>query len=130
MNSIEFCLHRDGDPKQGHYSVSLIDGQLDVRVNAGLGAAIISPKGHYNDGKFHSLSVAKTGRRLEFRVDDELLGSASLPKRSMAVRAQGASGGLYFGGVPSTFPNITSSGLAASSVPLIGTIKDAIFNDQ
>ncbi|KAJ9574287.1 hypothetical protein L9F63_026065, partial [Diploptera punctata] len=98
FSKFEFFNAMDGNPKQGYYSVSLHDGQLDVRVDAGIGAAIISPRGHYNDGKFHSLAVTKTGRRLELRVDDELLGSAALPKKALVVRTQGVSGGLYFGG--------------------------------
>jgi laminin alpha 1/2 len=98
-----------------------------VEVDAGHGVVILSPQKSFNDGKFHSLSVTKLGRRLELRVDDELLDTANLPKGGTVVRAPGPSGGLYFGGLPSNF---TNTDLAASSVPLIGTIKDVIFNDQ
>ncbi|KDR22194.1 Laminin subunit alpha-1, partial [Zootermopsis nevadensis] len=118
---------RDGEPGQSFYSVSLVDGTLNVQLNAGRGGVTLSPKKHFNDGKFHSLSVTKTGRRLELRIDDELQDTVTLPKGATVVRAPGPSGGLYFGGVPSNF---TSTALKASPVPLIGTIKDVIFNDQ
>jgi len=120
-------LFRDGEPGQSFYSVSLVDGRLNVQVDAGRGEVVLSPQKHFNDGKFHSLSVTKTGRRLELRVDDELQDTGTLPKGATVVHAPGPSDGLYFGGVPSNF---TNTGLAASSVPLIGTIKDIIFNDQ
>lgn len=98
-----------------------------MQVDTGRGGAVLSPQKHFNDGKFHSLSVTKTGRRLELRIDDELQDTVTLPRGATVVRAPGPSGGLYFGGVPSNF---TSTGLAASSIPLFGTIKDVIFNDQ
>lgn len=121
------CLFRDAAPGQSFYSVSLTDGRLNVQVDAGHGGVVLSPQKNFNDGRFHSLSVTKAGRRLELRVDDELLDTAILPKGGTVVRAPGPSGGLYFGGLPSDFNN---TGLASSSVPLIGTIKDVIFNDQ
>lgn len=117
----------DAEPGQSFYSVSLTDGRLNVQVDAGHGGVVLSPQKNFNDGRFHSLSVTKLGRRLELRVDDELLDTAILPKGGTVVRAPGPSGGLYFGGLPSKFNN---TGLASSSVPLIGTIKDVIFNDQ
>jgi hypothetical protein len=120
-------LFRDGGPGQSFYSVSLVDGRLNVQVDAGHGGVVLSPQKRFNDGKFHSLSVTKTGRRLELTIDDELQDTVTLPRGASVVRAPGPSGGLYFGGVPSNF---TNTGLAASSVPLIGTIKDVIFNDQ
>jgi laminin alpha 1/2 len=120
-------LSRDGERAQSFYSVSLVDGRLNVQVDAGRGEVILSPQKQFNDGKFHSLSVTKLGRRLELRVDDELEDSATLPKGATVVHAPGPSGGLYFGGVPSNFSNI---GMVTSSVPLIGTVKDVIFNDQ
>jgi laminin alpha 1/2 len=120
-------LSRDGERAQSFYSVSLVDGRLNVQVDAGRGEVVLSPQKQFSDGKFHSLSVTKLGRRLELRVDDELEDSATLPKGATVVHAPGPSGGLYFGGVPSNFSNI---GMVTSSVPLIGTVKDVIFNDQ
>jgi laminin alpha 1/2 len=120
-------LFRDAEPGQSFYSVSLADGRLNVQVDAGRGGVVLSPQKNFNDGKFHSLSVTKLGRRLELRVDDELQDTATLPKGGTVVHAPGSSGGLYLGGLPRNFNN---TGLAASSVPLIGTIKDVIFNDQ
>ncbi|XP_069690531.1 laminin subunit alpha-2 isoform X2 [Periplaneta americana] len=118
---------RDPEPGQNFYSVSLIGGHLNVQVDAGRGTVTLSSQKAFNDGKFHSLSVTKTGRRLELRVDDELQDTAVLPKGATVVHAPGSSGGLYFGGIPGNFSN---SHLAATTIPLIGAIKDAIFNDR
>lgn len=111
-----------------YYTVSLRRGQLDVRLNAGRGEVrLASTSSEYADEQFHSIAVSKMGRRLELRVDDALHATATLPEGATVIKAPGASGGLFFGGLPSGF-NVT--GRTVSSVPFVGTIKDAIFNDQ
>lgn len=52
---------------------------------------------------------------------------ATLPEGSSIVRAPGQWGGLFFGGLPQ---GINTTGRAVTDVPLVGTIKDAIFNDE
>lgn len=46
---------------------------------------------------------------------------------SGTVQAAGTVGGLFFGGFPS---DLILNVSLVSHIPLIGTIKDAIFNDQ
>lgn len=74
-----------------------------------------------------SLFLFQMGRRLELRIDDTLHGSASLPEGLAVVKAPGPAGGLFFGGLP---PGFNTTGRTVSSTPFIGTIKDAIFNDE
>lgn len=99
-------------------------------MDAGRGTVVLQSapgSAPLNDGLLHSVAVTKMGRRLELRVDDALQSTASLPEGPAAVRAPGDQGGLYFGGVPAT---LNVSDMVATSMPLIGTIKDAIFNDE
>ncbi|XP_046676227.1 laminin subunit alpha-1 isoform X3 [Homalodisca vitripennis] len=118
----------EGLDRLSYYTVSLRRGQLDVRLNAGRGEVRLASTGsEYADGRFHSLALSKTGRRLELRVDDSLHASASLPEGATVVKAPGAAGGLFFGGLP---PGFNTTGRTVSSTPFTGTIKDAIFNDQ
>uniref|UniRef100_A0A8D8X2U9 Laminin subunit alpha-1 n=1 Tax=Cacopsylla melanoneura TaxID=428564 RepID=A0A8D8X2U9_9HEMI len=118
----------DLESRQSYYSVSLRRGQLDIRVNAGRGEVrLASDSSEYNDGAFHSILVSKQGKRLELRVNDVVHALATLPDGSSVVRAPGRWGGLFFGGLPQ---GINTTGRAVSDVPLVGTIKDAIFNDE
>ena len=110
-----------------YYSCALWNGRLEVRVDAGRGTSTLQSTDPLNDGQLHSIFVTKTGRRLELRVDDALQSTATLPEGATAVRAPGDMGGLYFGGVPS---NLNVSDMLATTMPLTGTIKDAVFNDE
>lgn len=111
-----------------YYSVSLRRGQLDVRLNAGRGEVrLASISSEYADSKFHSVVVTKIGRRLELRVDDTLDAATTLPEGATTIKAPGESGGLYFGGLP---PGFNTTGRTFSNQPLVGTIKDIIFNDK
>ncbi|XP_026686393.1 laminin subunit alpha-1-like [Diaphorina citri] len=127
-DALLFYLPSKSSSRQSYYSVSLRRGQLDVRINAGRGEVrLASDSSEYNDAAFHSILVTKQGRRLELRVDDVVHALATLPEGSSVVRMPGQWGGLFFGGLPQ---GINTTGRAVSDVPLIGTIKDAIFNDD
>ncbi|XP_050425592.1 laminin subunit alpha-1 isoform X2 [Adelges cooleyi] len=128
-NSLEEINNNiEQENKQNYYSVSLRRGQVDIRINAGHGEIRLASEGfEFGDGKYHSIMVTKNGKKLELRIDDVLHSFSSLPEGSSVVRAPGAAGGLFLGGLPA---EINTTGKAVSSVPLVGTIKDAIFNDQ
>lgn len=99
-----------------------------MRLNAGFGELrLATDNSEYGDGVFHSLSVIKTGKKVELRLDDVVQAPAYLPDGYSNIRAPGKGGGLFFGGIPADI-NVTSS--VVSDVPLNGTIKNAIFNDQ
>jgi len=107
--------------------VSLLNGHVEVRVDAGRGAVKLSSKVPVNDGLFYALSISKNGRRLELRINDDLQSTGVLPEGATVVRAPGESGGLFFGGVS---PGLNTSNMTATTAPFLGTIKDAIFNDE
>lgn len=136
--------------ENSYYSCALWNGRLEVRVDAGRGTVSlqsgglpqgppeageaplealgpVGPVGALNDGRLHTVSVVKTGRRIELRVDDVLQSTATLPEGATVVRAPGGAGGLYWGGVPAA---VNVSDMLATTMPFIGTIKDAIFNDE
>lgn len=99
-------------------------------VNAGKGDTKLSSRTdtNYSDGQFHAINVIKTGKRLELRVDDIIQGIGFMEEEGTGtVRAAGIVGGLFFGGLPS---DITYNVSSASDVPLIGTIKDVIFDER
>lgn len=111
-----------------YFSVSLLRGQIDVRLNAGKGEVrLASISSEYSDSRFHTVSVVKNGRRLELRVDDSLDSTTTLPEGAVTLKAPGELGGLYFGGLP---PGFNSTGRTFSNIPFIGTIKDIIFNEK
>ncbi|VVC37186.1 Hypothetical protein CINCED_3A012310 [Cinara cedri] len=127
-NPEEINNNIDQENKQNYYSVSLRRGQVDIRINAGRGEVRLASEGfEFGDGKYHSIMVTKNGKKLELRIDDVLHSFSSLPEGSNIVKAPGTAGGLFLGGLPI---EINTTGKAVSSIPLIGTIKDAIFNDQ
>lgn len=101
---------------------------MDVRLNAGRGEVrLASISSEYADDRFHTVSVVKSGKRLELRVDDNLDSTTTLPDGAVTLKAPGDVGGLYFGGLPQGF---NSTGRTFSKIPFIGTIKDVIFNDK
>uniref|UniRef100_A0A0A9YKQ2 Laminin subunit alpha-1 n=1 Tax=Lygus hesperus TaxID=30085 RepID=A0A0A9YKQ2_LYGHE len=116
------------EDRLSYYSVSLRRGQIDVRLNAGRGEVrLASVSSEYGDSRYHSINVAKIGKRLELRVDDVLDAVTNLPEGSTTFKANGESGGLFFGGLPTGF---NTTGRTFSNVPFVGTIKDVIFNDR
>jgi len=55
---VEICLfHR----QQGFYSVSLLNGELNVWLNGGSGTTEIRTWQRYNDALMHSVSIRKSG---------------------------------------------------------------------
>jgi len=53
-----FCLFQH---QQGFYSVSLLNGELNVWLNGGTGTTEIRTQQQYNDGYAHSVSIRKSG---------------------------------------------------------------------
>ncbi|XP_049762590.1 laminin subunit alpha-1 [Schistocerca cancellata] len=110
-----------------YYSVSLKNGRIIVWLDAGFGKAVLTSATSFNDGQFHVVSVIKQSRKLELRVDDAWQSTAVLPGSAVVIKAPGKTGGLYFGGVPQ---DINWHSMAASANPMVGTIKDANFNNE
>ncbi|XP_048508975.1 laminin subunit alpha-1 [Athalia rosae] len=116
----------DPENSDSYYSVAIINGQIQVRMNAGKGEVVLQSNDTFNDGKYHSVCVTKNRKDVELRVDDAYQSSARLPTGA-AVRAPELGGGLYFGGLPGA---INDTSLVTTNIPLIGAIKDIIFDEE
>lgn len=112
--------------KKSYYSVCIINGQVQVRLNAGRGELVLQSNETFNDGRYHSVTIIKRRKEVELRIDDAYQSAGKLPT-SAAIRAPEGSGGLFFGGLP-VFVNNTN--MISTISPLYGAIKDAIFNDE
>jgi len=121
-------LEADYDEKdvRGNFSVSLINGQMHVWVDAGKGRVELESNVTLNDGEFHVISVNKMGRKFELRIDDSLQGTKTLSTTPALVNSPGEYGGLFVGGVPD-YPEFEN--LAPTMSRLQGTFKDLIFNN-
>lgn len=109
------------EKKESYYSISLVDGRAEVRIDSGKGPVTLVSQTVCNDGRFHTISVIKSGRKLELRVDDELQASSQLPGRTIVVKARD----LYLGGIPE---GMDVSQYVSHFTPFVGTIKDVLFN--
>lgn len=111
----------------GNFSVNLIQGRINVRIDAGQGAIELTSNLTLNDGEFHVVSVSKTGRRFELQINDEYQSNRSFERTPYLVNLpEGNKGGLYVGGAPpfEEFSVITSL------EPFEGAIKDLVFNNK
>lgn len=106
----------------------IVNGQVQIRLNAGKGELVIQSNNTFNDGRYHSVTVIKKRKDVELRIDDAYQSTGRLPT-SVAIKAPDAStnGGLFFGGLPAL---INNTKMVAANTPLYGAIKDVIFNDK
>lgn len=114
------------DKRDHYYSVALRDGYPELRMNGGSGEEIITLDQRFNDGKFHTITVLKRNRKIQVNVDDQEMKQGRLPKGTQEVEGP-SHGGLFFGGVRS---GIAIGAQAATREYFMGTIKDAVFNDE
>nr|XP_012147088.1 PREDICTED: laminin subunit alpha-2 isoform X4 [Megachile rotundata]XP_012147089.1 PREDICTED: laminin subunit alpha-2 isoform X4 [Megachile rotundata] len=112
--------------RDNYYSVCIINGQVQVRLNAGSGELILQSNDTFNDGRYHSVTIIKKRKDVELRIDDAYQSAGRLP-RSAAIKAPEGSGGLFFGGLPIL---INNTKMISTTTPLYGAIKDAIFNEE
>ncbi|XP_055595374.1 laminin subunit alpha-1 [Uranotaenia lowii] len=117
----------DSKDLRGNYSVFLYEGRLNLWVDSGAGRIEIESNNTLNDGEYHVISVVKTGRRLELRVDDESQGTKALPKTQPLVNLPGEAGGLFLGGLPD---DVAFDSLSKSFGGLKGVIANVVFNNK
>ncbi|ALC39660.1 wb, partial [Drosophila busckii] len=118
----------DAKDIKGNYSMSLIDGQLQVWINSGRSfVKLHSNKSQLNDGELHVINLIKTGRKLELMVDDELQDVRSLSGSPSLVSLPQEAGGLYIGGAPEYE---SYAPLAPTFVKLAGAVRDVVFNNR
>jgi len=109
-----------------YYSICIVKGQVQVRLNAGKGELVLQSNNTFNDGKYHSITMIKKRKIVELRIDDAYQTTGRLPTGA-AIKAPVSNGGLFFGGLPAL---INNTKMVATNTPLHGAIKDAIFNDK
>ncbi|KFM68917.1 hypothetical protein X975_12641, partial [Stegodyphus mimosarum] len=80
----------------------------------------------YNDGKYHTVTVIKTNRKIVLRIDDIQVGFTRLQNGSRNIDAP-PHRGLFFGGFRE---GIEYNSMISTNTPLFGTIRDAIFNNR
>lgn len=102
------------------------NGRIEVRLNGGKGELVLRSNGTYNDGKYHSVFISKKRKTVDLRVDDTFQGNGRLPAGT-AIQAPDSNGGLYFGGLPAL---INNTKMVSTSVPLYGSIRDVMINDE
>ncbi|XP_077268130.1 wing blister isoform X1 [Temnothorax americanus] len=111
--------------RNSYYSVCILNGQVQVRLNAGQGELVLQSNSTFNDGRYHSVTVLKKRKEVELRIDDAYQTSGRL-RSSIAIKAPESNRGLFFGGIPAP---INNTKMVATNTPLYGAIKDVIFND-
>lgn len=104
----------------------IVNGQVQVRLNAGQGELLLQSNSTFSDGRYHSVTVIKKRKEVELRIDDAYQSTGKLPT-SAAVRAPSANRGLFFGGLPAL---INNTKMVTTNTPLYGSIKDVIVNDE
>ncbi|XP_046866451.1 laminin subunit alpha-1 isoform X2 [Drosophila willistoni] len=118
----------DSKDIKGNYSMSLIDGQLQIWINSGRSFLKMYSNGsQLNDGELHVIQLIKTGRKLELMIDDELQDTKSLSGTPTVISLPREAGGLYIGGAP---PYESYNPLAPTFVKLEGAIRDVVFNNR
>lgn len=118
----------DAKDIKGNYSISLIDGQLQVWINSGRSfIKMYSNVSQLNDGELHVINLIKTGRRFELMVDDEQQDVRSLSGSPSLVSLPQEAGGLYIGGAPS---HESFMALAPTFTKLEGAVRDVVFNNR
>ncbi|XP_039307072.1 laminin subunit alpha-1 isoform X3 [Solenopsis invicta] len=116
---------KETEKRNSYYSVCILNGQVQVHLNAGHGELVLRSNNTFNDGRYHSVTIIKNRKEVELRIDDAYQTSGRL-RNSMAIKAPGSNGGLFFGGLPAL---INNTKMIATNTPLYGAIKDVIFND-
>ncbi|TMW53859.1 hypothetical protein DOY81_001030 [Sarcophaga bullata] len=117
----------DAKDLKGNYSISLIDGHLQVWINSGRSFIQLQSNVSLNDGEFHVVNLLKNGRKFELMVDDELQVSKNLMGSPTLVSMPRDAGGLYIGGAP---PYEDYTPLAPTFIKLEGAVRDVVFNNR
>lgn len=112
---------------RGNYSIALINGRIHVWVDAGKGRVELDSNLTLNDGEFHTVSVTKSGRKFELRINDQLQATKTLSSTPALVNMPESSGGLFLGGAPE-YQEFDD--LSPTSIGLEGSIKDVVFNNK
>ncbi|KAF2361238.1 Laminin G domain [Trinorchestia longiramus] len=108
------------------YSVSLVEGHLDLRLYAGNNQHRLLSRETFNDGRPHSFFVLRENRKVTLLVNDQAVNTTRLDRRGVIVQGP-RQGGLYFGGV---LPGLDIVAMVGSTAPFKGCIRDVIVNNK
>lgn len=112
---------------KGNYSISIVDGFINVVVNSGFDIVQLKSNLTVNDGEYHVINLIKMDRRISLMVDDELHSSKTITGNLQTINMPEDSGGLYIGGAPiqKDFDSIVPT-----TTRLIGAIRDIVINNR
>ena len=111
---------------KGNYSVSLMSGKTEVWIDNGKEKIELRSNLTLNDGEYHVVTVSKTGRKFELRINDEVQSKNFFTVSPAVVNMPGVVGGLFLGGAPS-FPEFDT--LTPTFTALEGAMKNLVFNN-
>lgn len=114
---------------RGNYSMWLKDGRVNFYMDGGYGMVRLSSNSTVNDGEFHSVTVVRNNRKVQLRVDDQLEKTDTLPPETMTIHLPEEYGGLFLGGAPAHSIDFDSIP-PFEKIPLLGSIKDVVFNNR
>ncbi|XP_064625468.1 laminin subunit alpha-1-like [Lineus longissimus] len=124
-----FLSRGEEEGDEHHVSISVIDGHVDARFNAGRGGVSIRSSKRYNDDLVHSVTIIKTRRLLDLVIDDEKVGSARLPRGPTKIAlGDDTKDGIFIGGTPKGTEGHNAS--AATDKGFFGCVFNLVINGK
>ncbi|KAL5281190.1 LAMA2 family protein [Megaselia abdita] len=112
---------------KGNYSISIVDGFINIVVNSGFDLVKLKSNTTVNDGEYHVINLIKMDRRISLMIDDELHSSKTITGSLQTINMPEDSGGLYIGGAPM---QTDYSSIVPTTTRLIGAIRDIVINNR
>lgn len=105
------------------YSVSLVDGKLELRLKLGHKETVLMSNKTVHDGHFHVVMVKARRKHIELRIDDMLE-----DHKRVDLTTKNLTGDIYYGGLPRDLD--IDENIKVSREYLNGSIKEIIFNEK
>lgn len=106
------------------FIISVIDGQIKIRIKNGNRELKLASNVSVNDGHFHVLSLSKVSGFVELRIDD------ILNDRKMDIDVIDICEYVYFGGVPDNIKLLLTPTDFSTTENLRGTIRDILYKNR
>ena len=120
---------------KNYYSVSLIDGKLQLKLSSAAGRRPLTfvSTSTYNDGQIHSVFVTKNDNHILIYLNDQVICDPKglyLGQSGNEIPAP-SNNGLFIGGIPFLLKDVIERANQIGSVNgLVGTISDIVFIDD
>ncbi|XP_041356694.1 laminin subunit alpha-like [Gigantopelta aegis] len=119
-------LYAANDNQENAFSVAISKGKIVVTSNPGGEKTVLQSRvNEYSDGKWHYLSIMKSGQKLTMNIDDQEMIDSTTENQVDNLMTTTP---LYFGGVPPTY-TITETGVP-TTLRTVGCIGDVTVNDR